>query len=128
MPISWTMDRDLHLLRAKIEGNVTWGEIVEYLATIQRLFPEPPDAILDVTGARSSDISHQQVMELARGPRKYARVAIVTGQPAQFGLARMYQLAAEVQPERKVSCVVTSQEEALAWLRGETPAVRDAAG
>ena len=122
------MDRNLHLLRAKIEGRVTWGEIVEYLATIRKLFPDAPDAIMDVTGATETDITPQQILDLARGPRKYARVAIVVGQPTQFGLARMYQIAAEVQPQQKISLVVASEEEAMEWLLGPRSAAAGVAG
>jgi hypothetical protein len=122
------MDPGLHLLRVKMEGQVNWREISEYLATIQKLFPEAPDAILDVSALGPTDIKREHVMELARGPKIYRRVAIVTSQPSQFGMARMYQLAAEVQPRRKISRVVSSEAEALEWLRGERTAVAQKAG
>jgi len=111
-----------------MEGRVTWGEIVEYLAIIRKLFPDAPDAIMDIAGVTGSDITPQQILELARGPRKYARVAIVAGEPSQFGLARMYQIAAEVQPQQKVSQVVSTEQEALEWLLKERSAAAGAGG
>jgi hypothetical protein len=101
MPITYVIDEKLKLMRTEASGVVTVPEIIEHLNSQLRNETVGHREIIDVRGVTQPYMSSSQVWQAAQavlsiatksspGPR-----AIVVGNDAVFGMARMFSTLVE---------------------------------
>jgi hypothetical protein len=121
MPIAFHMHPTLPLLLTRITGHFAMAEIREYTLAIGREPRFGPD-LCDLVEMvhTTSDITPAEWSQYKAWREPFPalqRTAIVAPTPLEFGLARMYQLAAE-RPDGKVG-VFRTRAEAIRWLGHE---------
>lgn len=95
MPINWTIDHDQRLLTAVCEGDLTLGEIAEYLDAVVVAGSMPYRKLFDASRAESAMTDEEMMMLGARirayhSDSKMGALAIVVTTDHTRGLARLF--------------------------------------
>jgi hypothetical protein len=106
----------------RVHGTVTAQDLVdlvEQVAALESAQPTAPDRIVDVTQAEATNAGFPEVLALAQRRRTAelrnpVRSAVVTGNDAQYGMARMYQTLSD-HPQVTLR-IFKSLSEATDWL------------
>jgi hypothetical protein len=118
MPITYSVDPVLRLVRTRAEGILTEAETSELYQKIKKdpAFDSGFSQLCDLTEAEEIQTSAAYLRELARQSifAKGARRAFVTSQLFHYGLARMLQTFCEM--EGTEIAVFKSMAEAEQWL------------
>ena len=124
MPIHYSFDPDHGRLITRADGIVTFHEINAHLDMEQRKRDLELPELVDARGA-TTDLTAAQVRRLVDRATKMLRVvalgatAVVTTDPALFGLARMYATLAE--RSGVWTAVFHDVDTASRWLEQFTP-------
>lgn len=127
MPIQTTVDKERNLTVHTLTGVVTYDEIVKTLESFYRGKGQPENVLWDGRGASISNLSHEQLKELAVFTKKFKKLgipvkggkrALVARSDVDFGLARVINslkdaLAGDLPFEVRTFRTV---EEAIEWL------------
>lgn len=95
VPITWTIDHDERMLTAVCEGEVTLGEIEEYLDAVVVAGSMPYRKLFDGSRGNSSMTDEEMMMLGARirayhGAGKLGALAVVVTTEHTRGLARLF--------------------------------------
>ncbi len=122
MPHSYRLHPTLPLVLVRIEGNFTITDIRDYAVAIRALPRFGPDLcdMTELVGAKTNASAQDWVQYKAWRDTlpPIRRSAVVAPTNFEYGLARMYELAAE--RSEGVVGVFRTREEAIRWL-GFTP-------
>lgn len=117
--ISLEIDKARRLLRLTVTGRVTDPVILE-CSRIVRATPEFQSGystLLDLSNITKAEVSSQVVVGIAQSAQEDTnRIAILTQNITAFGMARMYEIVADLSEQRVQ--VHTDEELALEWLTG----------
>lgn len=122
MPYHLSLDAPTRIVRSRGWGRLSEADIAAHMQAVRDLFKS---GAIDETWAQLTDLSATtDVPDLsAEAVRRIAQAnpwpagvlrAFVTPQAVVFGLTRMYQIMAELDPERTTVC--TTADEALSWI------------
>lgn len=133
MPITYEIDHDRKLVRARVTGTLTKDDAFQYQQHVWSL-PEVRgyNQLIDTSDMGHVDIpfpsadAMRELSSLAAGmdaPDVKTRFAIVATSAFAYGLARMYATYRALDPRstRAVS-VFRSADDAMKWLESEEPA------
>jgi len=130
MPISYQIDGGRRLIRIGVTGCVTWREVADHLRQLEAdpRFRVPLDVLLDLTDCMSFRerrqleglTLHIKHFNELRGRTSFRHCAIVAGQSALFGMARMFGVLSEDQ--FVATSVFRTAAEGEAWLLQAAPA------
>ena len=115
--ISLEIDEARRLLRAKITGLVTDATITECSNVIRATpqFRSGYSTLIDLSNITKAEVSSQVVVGIAQSAQSDTnRIAILTQNITAFGMARMYEIIADLSEQRVQ--VHTDEELALEWL------------
>lgn len=117
MPINWSIDDGLSIIRVVLTGTVT-DEDLQALYTgviaadeFEKGFP----VLLDGTGVADLKVSTAYIHRMAIESAKHPNImAMVMSKGVGFGLARMYQTLTD--SDAKTVNVFSDKDQALSWL------------
>jgi len=123
MPIELHVDRQAGIVHIEATGIVTAEELVD---SVPRLMSHPDFRpgmahLFDLTSAEDTDVTADELRELARvfvghlDELQTSRLAVVAKDPVLFGVSRMYEAFANLQPVPMR--VMRDRDESLEWLR-----------
>ncbi len=125
MPMTYTVDSEHQLVKARIFGVLVADDIKKFVAERStREEIQGFDMFVDLSDVESIDYqSPAQLIDIVRvatkGDNKHRRskMAIVVGSDSDFGLSRMYQSYRDSQPgANRELRIFRTMEEAMAWL------------
>lgn len=124
MIVDTIVDKDASVMIHTVAGEITFNKIKSSYETILTHpdFQEDMYAIWDIRDADASKLESQDVIRLARyfetqlKNRAEFRVAIIVSRDLEYGLTRMYQVAAADLPA-KIGIFINF-EDAKAWVTG----------
>ena len=104
-------------------GKVQMAEIIK---TIENLYQGIPteNILWDFTDTRVTAITAGEIRRLAESVKKIAhsrikaKTAIVASRDFMFGMARMYQVYAEISQQKTLVEVFRKMEDARRWIKG----------
>lgn len=119
-PIAYAIDKTLGLIVEVWTGDVTAAALRQHWRTlltdpealeVRRTLVDLRNANVCFTGAEMSNLVECVVIPLLDGGAW--KTAIVTDQPATFGVSRQYQVFAE---SYSTDCIFHDRDEAIRWL------------
>jgi 2-hydroxychromene-2-carboxylate isomerase len=128
MPVTFEIDPARRTVRAVASGLVTYDDLTRHLAEEERDDAVGLAEVIDGRGA-TTDVTPDQVRALvARTDAlvrkgRFGALAIVTDSDFAFGMARMYQILAELPPVQ--IGVFRTLDEATAWLSAAAGPLND---
>jgi hypothetical protein len=119
LPVKHWVDERGRLFCQTWEGHISREDVISFQAFVKRS-PDlaAMDRLVDVSGITGSEITAQDLAAFAGDARERIRVAIVAPRPSAFGMARMYEIFAELHGSPRRIAVFQSTDEALGWLYG----------
>ena len=120
MPFTYSIHLDQNLIRQRLWGDVTAGELHDLAATMwsDPAYRKKLDILADLREARVR-IPYDQMVEYTQFISTQSDIglqAIVVGRQLEFGMARMYEQLTADNAAREDLRVFFSLEEAEAWL------------
>lgn len=115
--VSIDVDEAQQIIRVTVTGLLTDAVVIE-CSKKTRATPEFQKGyalLLDLSGVTKAEVSSQVIVRLAQGAQKDRnRVAILARDITVFGMARIYEMIADLK-ERRVR-VYTDEQLAMEWL------------
>lgn len=101
MPVTYTIDKPLGLIRTRCFGHVTLPEVIAHFRELEidEECPKRLDVILDLSDTTSLPSSEQlrtvtEKIAQLRGSLRFGACAIVVGSDAWFGTAQVFEVLA----------------------------------
>ncbi len=122
MPASYRVDERLGVFFLNCEDYLAADDLLSFVATRKSAAPHIHEMIVDLSAVTATDLTGRHIEGLARRRMHFARVAIVAPRPALFGLARMFQINAELAGHESDIRIFLNAGDALVWVTADSGA------
>ena len=120
MPCDYAIDVERGLVRTRLWGSVTQGDVLDLRErmTVDPAFSPRLSILIDMREVERLTLTTADVQALARTSTlgQGARRAVVACSPSSFGVARMFQSYRELNEGLEETAVFETMEAAEAWL------------
>jgi hypothetical protein len=115
MAVKYWIDDETMVFCHSWAGHISASEVLEFRSVAKAFVAK--DSLVDLTNVTSSDITADYLRVFAKEPVDRGRMAIIAPNPANFGMARMYESLATLEATPTRIGVFWTKEEAMKWLR-----------